>query len=228
MVWGIFQGEYERFGADACSLLRTFLHLSKCICWFEKESQTLPCKIESSVLVLTSPLLYPSNVDTCAANFKPIRQRMWAKKSVKYYLISEIAKTGWGHFVCLCTLIWANYGAPQSDCFHLGIKATFQIYSPFSLCCHRRTANQSTLTLHRFIVCRCNELWSLWFTNRLSVLNLIGMKTIIKNCFMRHGTCYKSKAKLYFISFYWVVNISNRVFPVISTVMNSLFFLGHV
>lgn len=116
----------------------------------------------------------------------------------------KIAKTCWGlffFFFCLCPLIWANDSAPQSDCFHLGIKATFQIYSPSSLCCHRHTANQSNsdTQLHRFIVCRCNELWSLWFTNRLSVLNVIGMKTIIDNCFMCHGTCYKSKAKPYFI-----------------------------
>lgn len=128
-------------------------------------------------------------------------------------------------FSCLCTLIRANDGAPQSGCFHLGIKATFQIYSPYSLRCHRHTANQSSpdTLLHRFIVCRCNDLWSLWFSNRLSVLNLSGMKTIIENCFMCHGTCYKSQAKCDFILFYWIVNIGNRVFPVISTVMNSLF-----
>lgn len=34
----------------------------------------------------------------------------------------------------------------------------------------------------------------------LAALNLISLKTIIENFFMCHGTCNKSKTKLYFFS----------------------------
>lgn len=46
-------------------------------------------------------------------------------------------------------------------CFHLSIKATFQIYSPTSMCFHRHTTNQMSpdALVHRCAVSyRCNEL----------------------------------------------------------------------
>ncbi len=112
--------------------------------------------------------------------------------SVRCYLIKKritgnVQMTAWHHF------------------HHLSIHATFQIYSPLSLCCHRHTANHTVtdaLTFKCAASCSSFELWSLWSTNRVSGLGNIKSWKVWKlyheelRVWHCHGTYYKSETNV--------------------------------
>lgn len=123
----------------------------------------------------------------------------------------------WHHFCQSIIFVWANDTATVCLlCFHLSAEATFQIYSPFSLCCHRHAANQRTLwctdALCHIGAMNYGHCGSLIGFQGLAVLNLDSLKTtsLRTSGFMFHGPFNKSKTKVYFFQFYWIVNLARN------------------